>query len=137
VQDRTGGRKSFSLQGQTSVFKLDLLSPVHGSLSPGLGKRMNSGRVAFCSAILIDFVVRFIRKDRKRPNIRDWLRPWTFYRRFFIHFFIHRPTFLGSFENTWDKAHSIDLPMKNQVRALGKKWAYSLGNHCERDALPI
>jgi hypothetical protein len=26
--------------------------------------------------------------------------------------------------------------MKKQVRALERKWAYSLGDHCERDALP-
>ena len=31
---------------------------------------------------------------------------------------------------------SVVLPLKNQVRALERKWAYSLGDHCERDALP-
>jgi hypothetical protein len=44
VHEGTGGLKLFSWHGRTRTFSVDLLNPVHGSCSPGLGRRMNSGR---------------------------------------------------------------------------------------------
>jgi len=40
------------------------------------------------------------------------------------------------FRRIWERFRehlSVVLPLKNQVRALERKWAYSLGDHCERD----
>jgi hypothetical protein len=59
--------------------------------------------------------------------------PWLL----FVHFFVHRPYFFGVLENTWDLAHSINLPMKKQVRARERKWGYFsaalLGQSCLRN----
>jgi hypothetical protein len=54
----------------------------------------------------------------------------------FVHFFVQGRHFLISFENTWDKARSTNLPMKKQVRPRGRTWAYSLGACPEPSALP-
>jgi hypothetical protein len=48
AHERTGGLNRFSRQGNTSTLSVDRLRPVHGSDMPGLGNRMNSGRIGLC-----------------------------------------------------------------------------------------